>query len=140
MNLEDTMRFWGNSYTSNNKTDYEAMKEQLEINKEYEATVEAAKKWYENRITSTIAPDYDKVNKPKHYMLFEDLGIEVRDVIAKLIRKIEDSEFIFDGVDYADYTQMMQYLMRFMDKGGVEDMKKARFYLNALITSYDNDA
>jgi hypothetical protein len=37
----------------------------------------------------------------------------------------------------ADYTQMMQYLMRFMDKNGVEDLKKARWYLDKLIDAYD---
>jgi hypothetical protein len=37
----------------------------------------------------------------------------------------------------SDYVQMMQYLMRFMDKNGVEDLKKARWYLDKLIDSYD---
>lgn len=77
--------------------------------------------------------DYDVVEKPKHYMLFEDEGIEVRDVIKKLTEKIEDSEFLMTAMCYADYVQMMQYLMRFMDKNGVEDLKKARWYLDKLI-------
>ena len=91
---------------------------------------------------------YDIVNKPKHYMLFaaedlhKDKGIEVRDVIEKLVHKISYSTFenlpknskaiLFDS----DYVQLMQYLMRFMDKNGVEDLKKARWYLDKMIDSY----
>ena len=81
--------------------------------------------------------EYDVVSKPKHYMLFEDKGIEVRDVIEKLVLK-----FNGDQIDQhkplfiADYVQLMQYLMRFMDKNGVEDLKKARWYLDKMIEAY----
>jgi hypothetical protein len=32
---------------------------------------------------------------------------------------------------------MMQYLMRFMDKNGKQDLEKAEFYLKKLIMAYD---
>lgn len=86
---------------------------------------------------------YNVVDKPKHYMLFEDQGIEVRDVIEKLVWKIKMStgrqvpDWEMTPMFDADYTQMMQYLMRFMDKNGVEDLKKARWYLNQLIDAYE---
>lgn len=76
---------------------------------------------------------YDVVSKPKHYMLFEDQGIEVRDVIAKLVAKFGPQ---VEGMFIADYVQLMQYLMRFMDKNGVEDLKKARWYLDKMISAY----
>ena len=79
---------------------------------------------------------YDVVNKPKHYMLFEDKGIEVRDVIEKLVGKFELTSMGHSYMFAADYVQLMQYLMRFMDKNGLEDLKKARFYLDKLIESY----
>ena len=79
---------------------------------------------------------YDTVNKPKHYMLFEEQGIEVRDVIEKLVEKFELSSMGHSYMFASDYVQMMQYLMRFMDKNGVEDLKKARWYLDKLIESY----
>lgn len=79
-------------------------------------------------------PKYDVVKKPKHYMLFEEEGIEVRDVIEKLVSKFSLQE---SGMFIADYVQMMQYLMRFMDKNGVEDLEKARWYLDKLIQAYD---
>lgn len=80
---------------------------------------------------------YDVVDKPKHYMLFEEEGIEVRDVIEKLVLKMYPEVGQFDGMFFADYVQMMQYLMRFMDKNGQEDLKKARRYLDKLIDSYE---
>ena len=80
---------------------------------------------------------YDIVSKPKHYMLFEEKGIEVRDVIEKLADKVR---MCVDTPDtplfVSDYVQLMQYLMRFMDKNGVEDLKKARWYLDKMISAY----
>ncbi len=96
-------------------------------------------------------PQYDVVSKPKHYMLFDadyvnstaylKEGIEVRDVLEKLAGKLDkqigQSIVPYTPLFNADYVQMMQYLMRFMDKNGVEDLKKARWYLDKLIDSYD---
>ena len=81
---------------------------------------------------------YDIISKPKHYMLFEDKGIEVRDVLEKLCDKLQNTlpypgnSSLFES----DYVQLMQYLMRFMDKNGVEDLKKARWYLDKMISAY----
>jgi len=86
---------------------------------------------------TTPEPQYDVVSKPKHYMLFEEEGIEVRDVIERLVVKIDGNLEEYIPLFTADYVQMMQYLMRFMDKNGVEDLKKARWYLDKLIDSYD---
>lgn len=81
---------------------------------------------------------YNTVSKPKHYMLFEDQGIEVRDVIEKLVEKVYKSYETPKSMPMAlaDYVQMMQYLMRFMDKNGKEDLEKARWYLDKLIEAY----
>lgn len=86
---------------------------------------------------------YNVVDNPKHYMLFEEEGIEVRDVIEKLVDKIrkgQDVPFwkncpLFE----ADYVQMMQYGMRFMDKNGVEDLRKMRWYLDKMIEAYEHN-
>lgn len=113
---------------------------------------EAIDEWFEegNGVSQEdfwTNPQHDIVNKPKHYMLFDkyqvklkasdSLGIEVRDVIEKLVLKMYPEVGQFDGMFFADYVQMMQYLMRFMDKNGVEDLKKARWYLDKLIDAYD---
>jgi len=91
---------------------------------------------------------YDVISKPKHYMLFDanDVmvisvkheGIEVRDVIEKLLNKVaENRKGEFYSYQFAaDYVQLLQYLMSFMDKNGVEDLKKARWYLDKMIEAY----
>ena len=76
---------------------------------------------------------HDPVEKPKHYMLFEEEGIEVRDVLKKLVSKLH----AFGPMFIADYVQMMQYGMRFMDKNGLEDLKKQRWYLDKMIEEYE---
>jgi hypothetical protein len=82
--------------------------------------------------------DYNVISKPKHYMLFESEGIEVRHVIEKLVCKFKEDELTeLHPLFISDYVQLMQYLMRFMDKNGVEDLKKARVYLNWMIEAYE---
>jgi len=102
---------------------------------------EAIDDWFAKGANGVTQEDfwYDTVNKPKHYMLFEEEGIEVRDVIEKLVNKIPPVTRDYGGLFVADYVQMMQYLMRFMDKNGVEDLKKAEWYLDKLIDSYESD-
>lgn len=81
---------------------------------------------------------YDIVNKPKHYILMDNL--EVRDVLAALVSKMrnpDDQVVPNNALFESDYVQMMQYLMRFMDKNGKQDLEKARWYLDKLITAYD---
>lgn len=92
---------------------------------------------------------YDVISKPKHYMLFDEMevkerafegqGVEVRDIIFKLVEKMDgggEGCLGYEPMMYADYVQLMQYLMRFMDKNGVEDLKKARWYLDKMIDAY----
>ena len=97
-------------------------------------------------LNGTTAEDlYNVISKPKHYMLFaaedlhKDQGIEVRDVIEKLVEKMQLEGTAwkgYSGMFVADYVQLLQYIMRFMDKNGVEDLKKARWYLDKMIESY----
>ena len=98
---------------------------------------------HEDFWTAKPSAKYDAVERPKHYMLFPDKGIEVRDVLQKLVDKVDkqmgQSLVPYSPLFGADYVQMMQYLMRFMDKNGVEDLKKARWYLDKLIDSYESD-
>lgn len=96
---------------------------------------EAIDDWFKN-VNGVTSEDfwYDAVEKPKHYMLFEEEGIEVRDVLKKLSNKLKH----FSPMFIADYVQMMQYGMRFMDKNGLEDLKKQRWYLDKMIEDYEH--
>jgi hypothetical protein len=95
-------------------------------------------------------PQHDPVNNPKHYLLFDKdyvhtvynlkEGIEVRDVLYALVEKISPTNSPCTPLFESDYVQMMQYGMRFMDKGGVEDLKKMRWYLDKMIEAYDSNS
>ncbi len=104
---------------------------------------EAIDDWFKEGVNGVTSEDfwYDTVLRPKHYVLFEEEGIEVRDVIEKLVAKLDKKtgkgEFVYSPLFASDYVQLMQYLMRFMDKNGVEDLKKARWYLAKMIEVCD---
>jgi hypothetical protein len=73
---------------------------------------------------------YDMVNKPKHYMLFPDKGIEVIDVVDVLMEKAAKT---LNPQQLGYYTHLLGYLFRFSEKNGSEDLKKAKFYLDRII-------
>lgn len=74
----------------------------------------------------------DPVERPAHYMLMP--GVEVRDVIKALVGKFGQG---VQPMIVADYVQMMQYGMRYMEKNGLEDLKKMRWYLEKIIEQYE---
>ena len=118
---------------------------------EYMAALNLPEQSFTQGLNGTAA--YDIISKPKHYMLFDEMevkerafegqGVEVRDVIEKLVLKVQGQSLqtvphytkeaaLFES----DYVQLMQYLMRFMDKNGKEDLEKARWYLDKMISAY----
>lgn len=84
-------------------------------------------------------PKIDMVKQPSHYMLKP--GLEVRDVLTILVNKIREGSQIPYWKEApmfeSDYVQAMQYGMRFMDKGGKQDLEKMRWYLDKLIEAYE---
>ncbi len=74
--------------------------------------------------------EYDLVSKPKHYMLFEDKDIEVRDLMTMLASRLEGK---YKAMFISDYIQAMQYLLRFDLKNGEEDVAKAKWYLEKML-------
>ena len=79
------------------------------LDKEYE---QAGKEAYGN---------VDMVNSPPHY---NESGIECIDAISAALG---------DGFEYYLQGNIMKYLWRYRYKNGVEDLKKAQWYLNKLI-------
>ena len=68
----------------------------------------------------------DMVNHPKHYQFME--GFEVFDVITRAI------EFLgLTGEEAYPYSQYLGYILRWKLKGGVQDLKKARWFLDKQI-------
>jgi hypothetical protein len=74
------------------------------------------------------------INKPKHYILLE--GVEVRDVCTVLANRLAEGGYC--GIFVSDFVQLLQYILRFDQKNGPEDLEKAKFYLDKLISNYNN--
>jgi len=74
-------------------------------------------------------PEKDMVNHPPHYQLRE--GYEVYDLRQDLAKKADEANVPHD--QYSDWDRALEYALRCWQKNGVEDLKKARWYLDKLI-------
>lgn len=66
----------------------------------------------------------DVVNHPSHYI--SDSGLESIDVIKAFTKGLE-------GFEAVATANALKYLMRWKRKNGVQDLKKANWYINELI-------
>lgn len=66
----------------------------------------------------------DNVNHPAHYM--SHTGLETIDVIEAFTSDLT-------GMDAVCTANVIKYICRWKHKNGVEDLKKAQWYLNRLI-------
>ena len=73
--------------------------------------------------TGTAKPA-DNVNHPKHYQ--SKSGLETIDVIEAFTEDLVGGEATNTG-------NVLKYMCRWKSKNGLEDLKKARWYLNRLI-------
>lgn len=72
----------------------------------------------------------DMVNHPDHYKT--DKGLETIDVI-------EAFTYGLDGIEAVDTSQVIKYICRWKKKNGLEDLKKAQWYLNHLINKVEKE-
>lgn len=70
----------------------------------------------------------DNVNHPEHYQNIA--GVEAIDILNDMVKDLP-------GKQAAMLWNSMKYLFRFQKKNGVEDLKKARNYLDYLIADMD---
>ena len=68
---------------------------------------------------------HDNVNNPTHYKL--NGGIEVIDIIDAHVDSIND------GREAVYSANVLKYILRYRGKGGIESLKKARWYLDRMI-------
>ena len=66
----------------------------------------------------------EMVNHPAHYQ--SEKGIEVIDVMEAYTEGL-------GGIEAVDTSMVIKYICRWKQKGGVEDLQKAEWYLNHLI-------
>lgn len=66
----------------------------------------------------------DNIISPSHYA--SDKGFEVFDVQEAFIHELK-------GMAASYWCNIVKYILRFQKKNGVEDLKKAKYYLEKLI-------
>lgn len=74
--------------------------------------------------------DDKMVSHPDHYQ--SDNGIEVIDVIEAFTEKLE-------GIEAADTANVLKYMCRWKKKNGLQDLKKAMWYLQHLINHIEKE-
>lgn len=72
----------------------------------------------------------DNVNHPEHYM--SESGIEVIDVIDAFTEDLEGPEAVYTA-------NVIKYICRWKKKNGLEDLEKAKWYLDRLICRVKNE-
>ena len=77
---------------------------------------------------TTVGNNHDAVNHPAHYTAG---GIECIDAIAAAIVSLSGIEAFCTG-------NVIKYAWRWRRKGGLEDLKKCRWYLDHLIAQLEN--
>lgn len=71
---------------------------------------------------------FDVVEKPSHYNQYR---VEVIDII-------EDATKDLDGIVAVCLGNALKYLLRFKFKNGIQDLKKARWYLDKMIKTLED--
>jgi len=72
-----------------------------------------------------MSEEHDNVNHPEHYQLAN--GLEVIDIIKSVVSVVNDP------VEAYSLGNILKYCCRYRKKGGVESLKKARWYLTHMI-------
>ena len=72
----------------------------------------------------------ETVNHPNHYQ--SESGIEVIDVIRAFTKDLR-------GAEAFDIGNVIKYVLRYKKKNGVEDLKKAVWYLNDVIKELEKE-
>jgi hypothetical protein len=91
---------------------------------EHEFTLE---NYFRGLIQMDFADDKeDMVNSPSHYT---QGSIECIDAIAQVVKDLQGMEAMCTG-------NAIKYLWRWKHKNGVEDIKKAQWYLQRMIDNY----
>ena len=79
---------------------------------------------------ATNKKNADMVNHPDHYKA--ETGMEVIDVIEAFTDGLQGYEAVETG-------NVLKYICRWKKKNGLEDLKKAQWYLNRLISNVEKE-
>lgn len=77
-----------------------------------------------------MSKNIDMVNHPEHYKT--ESGLETIDVIEAFTKGLE-------GIEATDTGNVIKYICRWHKKNGLEDLKKAKWYLEHLIKKVEEE-
>ena len=80
--------------------------------------------------TNYVPKVSDMVNHPDHYKT--ESGLETIDVIEAFTNGLV-------GIEAVDTANVIKYICRWKKKNGLEDLKKAKWYLEHLINKKENE-
>ena len=81
-------------------------------------------RWEYEREKMTMTENNNNIIRPNHYT--SEKGFEVFDVQEAFIHELK-------GMSASYWCNIVKYILRFQKKNGVEDLKKAKYYLEKLI-------
>lgn len=84
---------------------------------------------FDKNNNQNVNANKDMVNHPSHYQ--SESGLEVIDVIKAFTSNLT-------GVEATDTGNVLKYMCRWKNKNGIEDLKKAKWYLEHLINNVEN--
>lgn len=80
--------------------------------------------------------NHDNVTKPKHYQFSKPCN-EVRDVIKDRVKRLLNENSPAVGYDKRellyDYENSIKYLLRWFEKNGAEDLRKAKYCIDQML-------
>ena len=79
----------------------------------------------------------DMIVSPKHYQLFPEFNLEIKDINKRILDNMEESGFDITLYEAGWYQQSMQYFERFYLKNGIEDLKKGIQTMQFVIDSME---
>jgi len=79
----------------------------------------------------------DMIVSPKHYQLFPEFTLEIKDINKRILDNMEESGFDITLYEAGWYQQSMQYFERFYLKNGIEDLKKGIQTMQFVIDSME---
>lgn len=83
----------------------------------------------EQDLNECIGQDIDVVNHPSHYTKGN----------IECIDAIESATVCKTGIEAVAVANVIKYLWRYEEKNGLEDVKKAKWYLNKLISELESN-
>lgn len=72
----------------------------------------------------------DNVNHPQHYK--SKMGLETIDIIEAFTEDLS-------GIEAVCIANVIKYVTRYKKKNGLEDLKKAQWYLNRVISKLEKE-